>query len=214
VRRILKWAAVPVLVLGVLTVATLARRGEAPALNPDLASDLELVASSTLELAPIVGGATVVSDAEIERPAARRTPTPTRRRGTKAPPPKVVAVSDAGEQGVDVAQTVVPAVTVPQGELVIPSPEATAPPAVPRPHPVGPRFPAGREPVVGAGEEPTSGVPVTVVIRGGRSGRDDCAIHDRTRGAGVHIAINQRIPGTSLPGNTTYPGGRYSFPRR
>ena len=122
-------------------------------------------------------------------------------------------MSDAGERGADVAQTVVPAITKPEGELVVPAPEATAPPAVPRPRPVEPRFPAGREPIYGGGEG-----PVTVVIRGGRSGIDDCAIHDRARRGGgtpgIHISINQRLPGTTLPGNTTFPGGSYSFPRR
>lgn len=211
-RTFVKWAAVPTVVLVVAAVMMLSARDKAPELSADLAGDLDLVAASNLELAPIGAGASVVSDAEqIERPAPRRTPTPSRNRGTKAPPPLVVAVSDVGEEGADIAETAVPAVASEEPTLMIPTPDPTAPPAVPRPRPVEPRFPVG---MGGTGDAGSGGGIGTIVIRGGRTGGrigvDDCAIHDR-RGAGpaIHIAINQRMPGAP-----TFPGSSPTFPHR
>jgi hypothetical protein len=183
--------------------------------SADLANDLELVASSSLELAPVGPGASVISATErVEKPAQRLTPSPARTRAPKAPPPEVVAVSEAADEGPTVAETVIAASPADDAELETPAPEAPTPPAVPRPRPVEPRFPVGEGPTAGDGRDgyPGGGIG-TIVIRGGRTGRDDCAIHDRRRGsrpAGIHISINQRMP----PVNPTFPTSGPTFPRR
>jgi hypothetical protein len=185
VRTILKWAAIPALLVAV------ACQGEK--MNSDLASDLALVSGSDLELANAVSPeALVISPVEnIPAPAPRKTPTPSKNRGTKAPPPEEVAVDvAAAEPEATTAEMVTVSVSETPVAAEVPAPDA---PPVVRPQPIEPRYPVGTGAVYGRGRDEGTGVGgVTVVIRGGRTGRDPCAIHDR-RG-GVSVMINNRIP--------------------
>ena len=171
-------------------------------IDSDLASDLALIKGSDIELANASGaGALIVSPIEnIAAPSPRPTPNPSRRRGAKAPPPTEVA-ADAG--AAEPTSTVQEMVTVAESSTpdAAESPAPDAPPVV-RPHPVEPRFPAGTGSDHGIGRDEGSGMGgVTVVIRGGRTGRDPCVIHPPRRpGPGVGILINNRIPtGTTFP---------------
>ncbi len=200
VRTILKWTAIPALVVAV------ACQGER--VDSDLASDLALVAGSDLELAnAVASGALVISPLEnIPTPAPKRTPTPSKNRGTKAPPPQETMV-DVGPT--EPEATALEMVTVSASDTPVaaelPAPDA---PAVVRPEPIEPRYPIGIGAGPGSGRDEGTGSGrheggargrdegriggVTVVIRGGRTGRDPCAIHDRRGGAS--IMINNRIP--------------------
>lgn len=189
-RAILKWAAIPALLAA---VACQDKRADS-----DLASDLALVAGSDIELANAGGaGATVVSAIEnIPAPAPRKTPNPSKNRGTKAPPPEETMVDvAAAEPEVSAPEMVTVSISDTPVAAEIPAPEA---PPVIRPRPIEPRYPVGSGSVYGTGRDEGTGIGgVTVVIRGGRTGRDPCDIHDRNgrtaRGAG--ILINTRIPG-------------------
>jgi hypothetical protein len=225
VRTVLKWSPLPIAVIAIAAAVAFQTKTADTALPAELANDLDLVAAaSDLELAPMARGATFVSAVEqVEKPAQRLTPSPTRARGTKAPPPEAVAVIEASSEGAAVAETVLPASAVDSGEVRIEAPEPSDLPPVPRPRPVEPRFPVGEGPMDGAGAGGTRGSGDdgtmgtgrdggnrgTIVIRGGRTGRDDCAIHDRRAGRPpVHISINQRSP------TRTFPGTNPTFPRR
>jgi hypothetical protein len=203
VRTILKWTAIPALALAV------ACGGDD--VDSDLASDLALVSGSDLELASTPGPeALIVSPLEnIPAPSPRTTPSPSKKRGTKAPPPEQVMVDVAGsapEATISEMVTVSPSDNPVAAEL--PAPDA---PPVVRPQPIEPRYPIGIGGPDGNGsdegrgngrhEGERGGRPsgttiggVTVVIRGGRTSRDPCAIHDRDARAGASIMINNRIP--------------------
>ena len=197
-RKITSWAVIP----AALVVAAC----QDTPVSDDLRADLALV-SAAIELAPPGGvGAMVVSEAEnLPAPAPTMTPTPTRKRAPKAPPPKTV---EADAQSVDETATALEVVTVAASDAPVaveePAPESA--PAV-RPQPIEPRCPVGGGTVFGAGPDRGSGDGprtgprgggIGVVIRGGRTGRDPCAIHDQRdrRGArpGIDILINDRIP--------------------
>ena len=193
-RTILKWVALPALLVA---VACQDRKAD-----DDLASDLALVTGPDIELANGGGAGTMVVSAveNIPAPSPRSTPSPSKKRGTKAPPPDVSIV----EVGATESETTAPEmVTVSPSEnpvaAEIPAPEA---PPVIRPQPIEPRYPVGDGSIYGSGRDEGRGTGgVTVVIRGGRTGRDPCAIHDsRGRGPGVSIMINNRIPtGSTFP---------------
>src|SRR5688500_4880427 len=193
VRTILQWAAIPALLVAV------ACQGEK--VDSDLASDLALVAGSDLELANAVAPeALVISPVEnIPTPAPRMMPTPSKKRGTKAPPPQETMVDVAAETPEATAPELV-TVSVSDTPVAAEVPAPDAPPVI-RPRPVEPRYPVGTGAVYGTGRDDGGGLGgVTVVIRGGRTGRDPCAIHDRNTRPGASIMINNRIP-TS----TTFP---------
>jgi hypothetical protein len=80
----------------------------------------------------------------------------------------------------------------------IPAPEA---PPVIRPHPIEPRYPVGNGSIYGTGRDEGSGSGGVTVIRGGRTGRDPCDIHDRRGGIGptIGILINNRVPTGTFP---------------
>jgi hypothetical protein len=197
VRTILKWAAIPVLVA---TVACQDKKADS-----DLASDLALVAGSDIELAN-AGGASVAVVSAVENipaPSPRRTPNPSPNRGTKAPPPQEAMVDVAAAEPTATAPEIV-TVSVSDEPVAAEIPAPEAPPVI-RPHPIEPRYPVGSGSIYGTGrDDGTGGGGVTVVIRGGRTGRDPCDIHDRNgrTGRGPGVLINPRFPG---------PG---TFPRR
>jgi hypothetical protein len=187
----LKWAAIPVLLAAVACQDKTADR--------DLASDLALVAGSDIELANAGGPEAIVVSAveNIPAPSPRPTPTPAKKRGTKAPPPEQTVADVAAETPETVAQEIV-TVSVSDTPVAaeVPAPDA---PAVIRPRPIEPRYPVGSGAVYGTGrDEGADRGGVTVVIRGGRTGRDPCAIHDRNGRAapGAGILINSRVPGS------------------
>ena len=194
-RTMMKWAAIPALLAAVAC--------QDKPMDSDLAADLALIAGSDLELANAGrAGALVVSPIEnVPVPSPRPTPNPSKARGTKAPPPTEVAVDAAAAEP---TTTTPELVTVSESETPeaaeIPAPDA---PPVVRPRPVEPRYPVGSGSIYGSGRDEGAGTGgVTVVIRGGRTGHDPCAIHDR-RGRpvpGIGIMINNRIPtGTTFP---------------
>ncbi len=195
-RTIVKWAVIPAM------LAAVACRDRA---DTDLASDLALITGSDIELANAGAQGTLVVSAmeNIPAPAPTPTPTPSKRRGTKAPPPEATVVEVAADEGtltapqmITVAASDAPVAAEPD----LPAPDA---PPVVRPHPVEPRYPVGDGSIFGTGSDDRgrSGEG-TVVIRGGRTGRDPCDIHDGRRARGGGVLINTRIPGTG------------TFPRR
>jgi hypothetical protein len=195
VRTMMKWAAIPAL------FAVVACQDKP--IDEGLASDLALIAGSDLELANASGaGALVISPVEnIAVPAPKPTPNPSKARGKKAPPPTEVAVDAAAAEP---TTTTPELVTVSESETpdAAENPAPDAPPIV-RPRPVEPRYPVGNGSVYGSGRDEGVGQGgVTVVIRGGRTGRDPCDLHDIARrpGPAVGIMINNRIPtGTTFP---------------
>jgi hypothetical protein len=102
----------------------------------------------------------------------------------------------------DVSAPAVEAVSVSDAPVAAEIPAPDAPPVI-RPRPVEPRYPVGRGSIYGTGRDDGAGAGgVTVVIRGGRTGRDPCAIHDRNGRTppGIGILINNRIPtGSTFP---------------
>ena len=198
-RPMLRWTLIP----GALMA--LACRDGLP--DSALQTDLALLNAGHVapELAPSAGAnVAVVSDAErVNVPGPKPVPEPTRKRAPKASVPETVEV----EPGAD------DAVTAPQMVTVSPSEEPTAagdpapepvPDAAPaiRPQPIEPVHPVGRGTIFGNGPDRGTGNG-GVVIRGGRTGRDPCAIHDeRGRRPSGGVLINDRIP------------GRPTFPRR
>jgi hypothetical protein len=189
VRTMMKWAAIPALLLAV------ACQDKAP--DSDLASDLKLITGSDVELAnAAAGGATVVSAIEnIPAPAPKTSPTPSKKRGHAAPPPEAVMVDAAADEPVTTAPEMV-TVSVSDEPVAAEVPAPDAPPVI-RPHPVEPRYPVGSGSVYGSGREEGAGTGGRVVIRGGTTGDDPCAVHDRRgrRRPGVGIVINSPIPG-------------------
>ena len=194
-RTILKWVTIPALL-----VAAVACQDKAT--DSDLASDLALVAGSDIELANAGGAGTMVVSAveNIPAPSPRKTPNPSKNRGTKAPPPEETMVdAAASEPELSVEEMVTVSASNTPVAAETPAPEA---PPVIRPRPIEPRYPVGSGSVYGSGRDEGAGAGgVTVVIRGGRTGRDPCAIHDRNGRAGpVGILINSRIPtGSTFP---------------
>jgi hypothetical protein len=193
----LKWAAIPALL-----VAAACQDEKA---DSDLASDLALVAGSDIELANASGpNALVISAVEnIPAPSPRTTPTPSTKRGTKAPPPEQLMVDVAAAEP-DVTVHEIMTVSASDTPVAAETPAPEAPPVI-RPHPIEPRYPVGSGSVYGTGRDegvgsgPNDGTNiggVTVVIRGGRSRRDPCAIHDRNGrpAGGPGVLINTRIP--------------------
>ena len=194
-RTILKWAAIPALLAAVAC--------QDNEMDSALASDLALITGSDIELANAsTTGALVVSAVEnIPAPSPRPTPNPTKKRGTKAPPPIETAVDAAAEEPTTFADEMV-TVAVSDTPVAADVPAPEAPPVV-RPRPVEPRYPVGSGSIYGTGRDEGAGTGgVTVVIRGGRTGRDPCAIHDRNGRpvGGPTILINNRIPtGRTFP---------------
>lgn len=169
-----------------------------------LKEDLALIASSQIELAPGGGsGASVVSAVEnVLTPAAAITPTPTRKRAPKVPPPLEIQADAGGGEPVATALEVV-SVAPSDHPVAVEAPAPESAPAV-RPRPIEPRFPVGDGAVFGAGRDRGTGDGphrgpdgggIGVVIRGGRTGDDPCAIHHPRGGRpGVGILINERVP--------------------
>jgi len=159
----------------------------------DLKEDLALIAAAQLELAPAGGsGATIVSAVEtIPAAPPRTTPAPARRRAPKTPPPQDVAVA----ANADESDTALEMVTVSPADAPVaaeePAPELA--PAV-RPRPIDLPYPVGGGTVFGPGRDEGTGIG-GVVIRGGRTGRDPCVIHDRRGRPGVGVMINDRVRG-------------------
>ena len=166
----------------------------------DLASDLALIKASDIELANASGAAAlIVSPIEnVIAPSPRPTPLPTRTRGRKAPPPTEVAADAAASDPTSTALEMITVSESPTPEAAeVPAPDA---PPVVRPHPIEPRYPIGSGSNQGTGRDDGTGMGgVTVVIRGGRTGRDPCVIHPPRSAGG--ILINDRIPRTG----TTFP---------
>ncbi len=180
-----------------------------------LLSDLALVAASDMDndLALAVAGgvpATVVSSIENPpAPSPRPVPVPSRKRGKATPPPEAAAVAEASDEETAEAPEVV-AVAPAEVPEVTEAPAPDAPPVV-RPQPIEPRYPVGGgSGIYGTGRDDGIGAGgVTVVIRGGRTGRDPCLPGERRGGGrtepgmiGTIISINNRVP------------GRGTFPRR
>ena len=192
-RTTMRMAAIPALLAAVACQEKI---------DNDLASDLALIKGSDIELANAsAAGAVVVSPIEnVAAPSPRPTPNPAKARGTKAPPPTEVAADAAAAEPTATAQEIV-TVSESSAPEAAESPAPEAPPVV-RPRPVEPRYPIGGGAVYGTGRDDGTGTGgVTVVIRGGRTGRDPCVIHP-TRGErpGVGIMINNRIPtGSTFP---------------
>lgn len=188
-RTIVKWAAIPALLVAVACQDKKA--------DSDLASDLALVAGSDIELANASGPSAVVISAveNIPAPSPRKTPNPSKNRGTKAPPPQETMVDvAAAEPEVSAPEVVTVAVSETPVAADVPAPDA---PPVIRPRPIEPRYPVGSGSVYGTGRDEGVGIGgVSVVIRGGRTGRDPCAIHDRNGrpAGGPGVLINSRIP--------------------
>jgi hypothetical protein len=193
VRAILKWATIPALLAA---VACQDKRADS-----DLESDLALVAGSDIELANAGGaGVTVVSAVEnIPAPSPRKTPNPSKNRGTKAPPPVETEVDLAAAES-EVSAPEMVTVSASDTPVAAETPAPDAPPVI-RPRPVEPRYPVGSGSVYGTGRDEGAGAGgVTVVIRGGRTGRDPCDIHDRRGRSPVSIMINNRFPtGSTFP---------------
>ena len=164
--------------------------------DADLKRDLALIDAAQLELAPAVGAdMAYVSEVEnVTAPGPRVTPTPSPKRAPKIPPPQVAEVDAGGEGETTVGLEMVAVSPSPDPIAVeVPAPESA--PAV-RPQPIEPRFPVGTGAVYGDGRERgagSGGIDI-VVIRGGRTGHDPCAIHDQ-RGRPTSVMINNRIPG-------------------
>jgi len=193
VRTSRLWTAVPIALLA------LACRDTQP--TDDLASDLALIAAAQIELAPAGGtGATVISEVEnVSVPSPRSTSSPTRRRAPKVPPPVEIAVAAPADETSSVAEVVAVAESDasagPSATAAEPAPELA--PAV-RPRPIEPPAPVGAGTVFGRGDDRgTEGGGIGVVIRGGRTGRDPCEIHDRRGGrpGGIGVLINDRVRG-------------------
>jgi hypothetical protein len=169
----------------------------------DLKADLALIAAAQIELAPVGGGTMVVSAVEnIPAPSPRVTPTPSKKRAPKMPPPQEV---QAEAESDDVTATALEIVAVAPSEepVAVEEPAPESAPAV-RPQPIEPRYPigggtdrgTGRDRGVGNGGIGVGGGGIGIVIRGGRTGRDPCAIHDqRGRRPGIGVMINNRVPG-------------------
>ena len=207
-RNVSRWAIIPVV------VAAMACRGEQA--DEALLSDLALVAASDVDNDLALAGAggvpaTVVSSIENPpAPSPRPVPVPTRKRGKASPPPEAVAVAEASDEETAEAPEVVALVPdeVPE---VAETPAPDAPPVV-RPQPIEPRYPigGGSGGIYGTGrDDGIGGGGVTVVIRGGSTGRDPCLPGERRGGRrtepgviGTIISINNRVP------------GRGTFPRR
>jgi hypothetical protein len=203
----LRWALVPAAAL------VLGCQDRSP--SEDLQNDLALLDASPIELAPLGGAnALVISAAEkVNVPGPRATPSPTRKRAPKAPPPEM-AESAAGVDETVIAPEVV-SVSPSDAPSAVEDPAPESAPAV-RPQPIEPRYPVGAGTVHGTGRDRGTGtggiggVVIGVVIRGGRTGRDPCLPGERRgteRTNGRHgrqptigILINDRIPaGTTFP---------------
>ena len=169
-RTTMKLAIIPAL------LATVACREK---IDGTLASDLALIKASDIELANASGAASlVVSPIEnIPAPSPRPMPTPSKVRGKKAPPPIEVAADVAASEPTSTVEEIVTVAESP-APVAADTPAPDAPPVV-RPRPIEPRYP------IGSGES-------TVVIRGGRTGRDPCVIHPPRGVDGV--LINDRVP--------------------
>ena len=169
--------------------------------SEDLRNDLALIDAAVLELAPSVGeNATVVSAAEkVTVPGMKPVATPTRKRAPKAPPPEPAQAAAEDAETVEAPEVVTVAASDAPTAVEDPAPEAA--PAV-RPQPIEPRYPVGGGTVFGTGRDgDIGGGVIGVVIRGGRTGHDPCAIHDRRRPPPrIGVMINDRIPGS-----TTFP---------
>lgn len=180
-------------------------------LTDELARDLELASGAGIQLAAGQNAGLQVVSA-IEAPAGtsvRRAPAP--RPVPRTEPAPVVVPSVGDEPTADPVPAVVeqPAVAVDSA----PMPVIAA-----RPTPVQVSFPGSSD---GSGIGGTrGGGGVSVVIRGGGTGDDDCELH-RTRGRGrAPISINNRFPGapgvprgpaTRVPRSAPLPTG--TFPR-
>jgi hypothetical protein len=178
-----------------IAVAAIACQGERA--DSDLQSDLALVAASDSDLA-LLGSdlalAAVVSPIEAAlTPAPTKSPTPTRRRAPQTPPPDVVSADQAEMEGTATTHEMV-AVAPAENPVAADVPAPDAPPVV-RPQPIEPRYPVGSGSVYGTGRDEGRGSGgVTVVIRGGRTGRDPCLPGEHGRSGPVRIiSINQRI---------------------
>jgi hypothetical protein len=207
VRQILRWALVPGAALA------LACHDRSP--SEDLRNDLALLDASPIELAPLVGeNALVISAAEkVNVPGPKATPSPTRKRAPKAPPPKMAGSAASVDETVIAPEIVSVSPSDAPSAVEDPAPESA--PAV-RPQPIEPRYPVGAGTVYGSGRDRGTGsggiggIVIGVVIRGGRTGRDPCLPGER-RGTGttngrrgrqptIGILINDRIPaGTTFP---------------
>jgi hypothetical protein len=113
-----------------------------------------------------------------------------------------VAVAEASDEETAVAHDLV-AVAPDETPVAAEVPAPDAPPVV-RPRPIEPRYPVGSGGVYGTGrDDGIGGGGVTVVIRGGRTGRDPCLPGERRGGRrgddlgviGTIISINNRVPG-------------------
>jgi len=196
VRNIVSWAMVPV---ALMVMACQDRQ-----LTDDLKADLELISAAQIELAPIGGAGTMVVSAveNIPTPAPRVTATPSKKRAPKLPPPQEVEV-DAESEGATTTALDIVTVSPSEEPVAVEEPAPESAPAV-RPQPIEPRYPigggrdtgTGRDRGVGNGGIGVGGGGIGIVIRGGRTGRDPCAIHDR-RGQrpGIDVMINNRLPG-------------------
>ena len=186
-RTTARWTLIPA------AIAIVACQDRQP--SDGLKEDLALIAASQIELAPGGAGTSVVSAVEnIPTPAPAVMPTPSRKRAPKVPPPQEVQADAASGEPTATALEVV-TVAPSEDPVAVEAPAPESAPAV-RPRPIEPRFPVGDGAVFGAGRDRgTGGGGIGVVIRGGRTGDDPCAIHDRRgRQPGVGILINDRMP--------------------
>ena len=188
-RTNMKWTSL-------IPVALVAMACAEKQVDADLKRDLALVDAAQLELAPTAGAnMAYVSEVEnVTAPGPRVKPTPSPKRARKVPPPQVVEVDAGGEGETAVGlEMVTVAPSLDPVAVEVPAPDSA--PAV-RPQPIEPRFPVGTGAVYGDGRERgtgTGGVDI-VVIRGGRTRHDPCAIHV-PRSGGTSVMINNRIPG-------------------
>lgn len=190
-KMTLRWTLIPGAVLA------LACQDRLP--NEDLRSDLALLDAASLELAPALGAsADVVSSAEkVSVPGPRSAATPKKKRAPQAPPPQPAEAAASEDEAVTAPRVVTVSPSETPTAVDQPAPESA--PAI-RPQPIEPRYPVGTGAVYGVGTDREAGGG-GVVIRGGRTGRDPCAIHDsRGRLPAGGVLINNRIPST-----TTFP---------
>ncbi len=190
-------------------LAVAACSGKKSAMNDDLRKDLEL--AGTGDAITLAGTASqkqqVVSAIERTTPPAPRHVAQSQRVARHKPAPKLPP-EPVEAQKADVSEEVVQ-----QPVEIAPAPVDPAPIATPRPHPVATQTGSGDNRGSGGGSNIGSilGGVISVVLRGGSGGIDDC--DPRTDGRypttrRVPISINSRIP--VIQG--TFPGsGRVRF---